>query len=186
MPGQQGKDFGVAGAEVNGESTGFEVAGVAGKNVQADRAAVSVRCGNDCGYGRQRHGPSRHYPEALDAQFGFHGGNGGFDEGQCLWGDRLLSTRDVYDAQNLAGVGIVDGHCGAAPRMSEQVEVLCPANLDAAVESESGAGCARTDAAFRPVRSLNEEHLLNLAAQHSIAVDPQEAPRFISDGNDEL
>ena len=58
-------------------------------------------------------------------------------------------------------------------------------DLDAMVQSERGAGRARSDRTLRPVRTLDEEHALRFATEGPIPVDPEQAAGFVADRDDQ-
>ena len=82
-----------------------------------------------------------------------------------------------------AGVGVVERHGGAAPRMDGALVVFGTGNLDTAAQCQGGSGGAGANAGLGPVGAGHEHHAFGAPLRHGIPLHPEEAAHLIAHGD---
>ncbi len=111
-----------------------------------------------------------------DEELAFDRAGRGIHEQLRLRRDDLIAAGDVDDAEDAAGLGVVDRHGGARPRLHETIEVLGAADLHGAIECQRRARSGGADGRLRPVRAFDEPHVPGECADAMVALHPQQAP----------
>ena len=127
--------------------------------------------------------PGRGELEPFHPQVRLGGGDGGLHQGQGMRGDGGLRAGDVHDAQQRAGIRIVERHGRAAPRVDGALVVLGAGNLDAAAQGQGGARGAGADGGLGPVGARNEHHALGPALHGGVAFHPEQPAHLVAHGH---
>ena len=109
-----------------------------------------------------------------------HAGGGG-DERQRVRMGRLQVAGEVDDADDLAGLRVVDRRARALPRVDEAAEVLGGEDLDRMVDGDRRAERIGSGALLAPVGAADEVHVLGRLDHVLMALDPQEHAARVRD-----
>ena len=123
----------------------------------------------------------------LEAQPRLDGLRGRGRDGEAVRVDGREVAGEVDDAEQLAGVGVVDRRRRARPALHDLVEVLGPEDLDGVVGGDRGADRVRARAGLAPQRALGEVHVVGGAqAQARAALDAQQHAVGVGDDDEVL
>ena len=94
-------------------------------------------------------------------------------------------ARDVHNAQQRAGIRIVERDGGAAPRVHGPLVVLRTGNLDAAAQGQGSSGSAGAHCGLGPVGARHEHHAFGTALQGRIAFHPEQPAHLVTHRNEQ-
>ena len=121
----------------------------------------------------------------VEAQPRLDGLGGRGRDGEAVRVDVGEVAREVDDAEQAAGVGVVDRSRRARPALHDLVEVLGAEDLDGVVGGDRGADRVRARAGLAPQRALGEVHVVGgAAAQARAALDAQQHAAGVGDDDE--